>query len=59
MESLKFTAVHEQKADRSCAFSVASSILNLYLCHPVDESTLIERFHASLQENGEVKLYDN
>ncbi len=55
-ESLKFTGVHEQGADRSCGLSVLSSILNLYLGHNTDENTLISRFQSSLQENEELSL---
>ena len=52
-ESLKFTGVHEQGADRSCGLSVLSSILNLYLGHNTDENTLIRQFQVLSQENEE------
>lgn len=56
LESLKFTGVHEQGADRSCGLSVVSSILNLYLGHDTDENTLIRQFQALLQESEELNL---
>ena len=55
-ESLKFTGVHEQGADRSCGLSVLSSILNLYLGHNTDENTLIRQFQVLLQENEELSM---
>lgn len=55
-ESLKFTGVHEQGADKSCGFSVVSSILNLYLGHNVNEDILISKFFKDLQKTKEMSM---
>ncbi len=56
LESLKFTGVHEQGADKSCGLSVVSSILNLYLGHNVNENILLSKFFYDLQKTKEISM---